>query len=65
MIRSFIGRDGEKGKRIKRLASKNVNAIKSGNIRFGIKTAIGAGLYLTSLFMVINGSYNPFLYFRF
>ena len=33
--------------------------------RFGIKTAIGAGLYLTSLFMVINGSYNPFLYFRF
>ena len=50
---------------VKRLASKNVNAIKSGNIRFGIKTAIGAGLYLTSLFMVINGSYNPFLYFRF
>ena len=50
---------------VKRLIAKKVNAIQSANIRFGIKTAIGATLYLTSLLMVISSSYNPFLYFRF
>ncbi len=50
---------------VKRFISQKVNAIHSEAIRFGIKTAIGAALYLISLLMVISSSYNPFLYFRF
>ena len=49
----------------KRFIAKKVNSIRNGNIRFGIRTAIGAAIYIVSLLMVISSSYNPFLYFRF
>ena len=32
---------------------------------FAVKTAAAAALYMVSLLTVINGGYNPFLYFRF
>ena len=50
---------------VRRFLAQKVNSLRSANVRFGIKTAIGAALYLTSLLMVIGSSYNPFLYFRF
>ncbi|MBQ9902129.1 MAG: MBOAT family protein [Clostridia bacterium] len=45
--------------------SRKVNLIPDERIRFGIKAAVGAGLYVVSLLAVIGSSYNPFLYFRF
>ena len=48
----------------KRLSSR-IHSLSDERARFGIKTVIGAGLYMISLLMVIESSYNPFLYFRF
>lgn len=50
---------------VRRYAARKINSLQSESLRFGIKTAVGAGLYLFSLLMVIESSYNPFLYFRF
>ena len=50
---------------VRRIIANQVNSLSDANLRFGIKTAIGAGIYLLSLLMVIGSSYNPFLYFRF
>ena len=50
---------------VRRYAARKINSLQSESLRFGIKTAVGAGLYLFSLMMVIESSYNPFLYFRF
>lgn len=50
---------------IRKYAARKVNALRSEPLRFGVKTAVGAALYLTSLLAVIGSSYNPFLYFRF
>ena len=35
------------------------------NHAFAVKTCVAAALYVVSLLAVINGGYNPFLYFRF
>ena len=50
---------------VRRALSRRVNSLSDDRARFGIKAAIGAGLYFISLLMVIGNSYNPFLYFRF
>ena len=50
---------------VRRFVAAKVNSLSDERVRFGIRTAIGAGLYLISLLAVIGSSYNPFLYFRF
>ena len=39
--------------------------VKGDGTRFAIKAGIAAALYVISALLVINGTYNPFLYFRF
>jgi Predicted membrane protein involved in D-alanine export len=50
---------------VRRLAAARVNSLRSENVKFGVKAAVGGALYLLSLLAVIESAYNPFLYFRF
>ena len=50
---------------VRRSVAKKLQSVKNADLRFGIRMAVGAALYLVSLVMVIDSSYNPFLYFRF
>lgn len=49
----------------KRLCGRLLGKVCSEKLQFGMKTAFAAAVYAVSLVMVINSSYNPFLYFRF
>ena len=50
---------------VRKRLSCRIRSLQDERMRFGIKSAICAGLYMISLLMVIESSYNPFLYFRF
>ena len=49
----------------KKLVRRRLDKIKNERLRFTLTATAAAVLYTVSLVMVINSSYNPFLYFRF
>lgn len=50
---------------VKRLCGRLLGQMSNDKLVFGMKAAFAAAVYGVSLVMVINSSYNPFLYFRF
>lgn len=50
---------------VRKLCGRLLGKVSNEKLQFGIKAAFAAAVYAVSLVMVINSSYNPFLYFRF
>lgn len=50
---------------VRRLCGRLLGKVGNETLHFGLKAVFAAAVYAVSLIMVINSSYNPFLYFRF